>query len=118
MYLELLKTLFITLLEREGRSDYALCRYDAARICASFIVQMANEAPTAPECRAVLRSAVDSLAIAYRAGNTVQRRCIVDGILEHVFVNEGARAQFSAWTRDSMLKDAYAQACESSRDIG
>ena len=46
------------------------------------------------------------------AGNEAQRRCIVDGVVEHVFRDDTARSAFAEWARDPVLKVAYAEAAE------
>jgi len=68
------------LLEKEGHSDYALSRYDAGRIFAAFLLQCAKEAATHPEQARLLRAGAAHLAVAYKAGNDAQRRCVVDGL--------------------------------------
>ncbi len=112
VYFDLVKTLFSTLLQTKGHSDYALSPYDAGRIYAAFLRQCAKEAATHPEQARLLRAGAEHLAVAYKAGNEAQRRCIVDGIVEHVLHDDTARAAFSGWARDPVLKGAYAEAGE------
>jgi hypothetical protein len=112
VYFDLVTTLFSTLLEKEGHSDYALSRYDAGRIFAAFLLQCAKEAATHPEQARLLRAGAAHLAVAYKAGNEAQRRCIVDGVVEHVFHDDTARSAFSEWARDPVLKGGYAEAAD------
>jgi hypothetical protein len=90
VYFRLVSRLFATLLEEEGRTQYALSRYDAARIYAAFLLQCAREANDDVESSRLLRVAVQELESAYKRGEPASRRCIVDGILEHVFQNAAA----------------------------
>lgn len=112
VYFELITTLFSALLERQGHSDYALSRYDAGRIYAAFLLQCANDAAVHPEQARLLRAGAAHLATAYRAGNEAQRRCIVDGIVEHALHDDTVRSAFSEWAHDPVLKEAYAEAAD------
>lgn len=112
VYFELVKTLFSTLLHKQGHSDYALSPYDAGRVYAAFLLQCAERAAADPEQARLLRAGAEHLGTAYKAGDETQRRCIVDGVVEHVFHDDTARSAFSEWARDAILKGAYAEAAE------
>lgn len=112
VYFDLVKTLFDVLPRSEGLSDYALSRLDVGTIYAAFLRQCARELATSPGQARLLSAGAEHLALAYKAGDERQRRYIVDGIIEHVFPEHAARAAFSAWRADPLLRVAYEEAAE------
>ena len=59
-----------------------------------------------------LAAAVNELAALYRQSDEETRRCIIDGGLEHLFEEPGARALFEHWRSDKELSVAYREAAE------
>lgn len=60
--------------------------------------------------RALLQSVKPVLAALYRDGDESQRRCVVNGILEHLFESSGVIDLFGDWSSDSGLSSAYTEA--------
>jgi hypothetical protein len=50
------------------------------------------------------------LATLYMNGNSSQRRCVVDAVLEHLFEDKKIVSAFSAWASDKALSVAYSEA--------
>jgi hypothetical protein len=108
IYFELVSLLFRVALREAPRSDYGLSKYDAATIYSAFLVQCAND----PNTLQLLRAAAADLEQLYRTGDEAQKRCVVDGVLEHVFSNPVIRSTFSVWGQDPDLRVAYQEAIE------
>jgi hypothetical protein len=77
-------------LKKKGQTPYALTNYGAAR--------------------EFMQWAALHLANLYRAGSTGERRCLVDGAIEHFFEVDDIRAYFSGWQHDRLLSRAYGEA--------
>jgi hypothetical protein len=112
VYFELVKKLFDCLLARQGNSEYALTQYDAGRVYAAFLVQCAKQAATDPRFGRLLHSGAAHLGAAYEAGSESQKRCIVDGVVEHVVRDANARSAFVEWSQHPVLRRAYKEALE------
>src|SRR4029077_21037274 len=60
----------------------------------------------------LIEVAKPSLARLYQEGDEAHKRCVVDGILEHLFEEPGVEQLFSEWRDDPELNCAFAEAQE------
>jgi hypothetical protein len=65
-----------------------------------------------PPRESVLRPIRAELARLYLSGDESQRRCVVDGALEHIFESVTCRPDFDGWKADPLLAVAAQEAAE------
>ncbi len=113
---ELLDHLVAATLARPGKSPYGLSDYAAVRTYCGFLTECYRDAARDSEALACLRAGVRTLARLYRAGSVGQRRCLVDGCIEHLFEQKGVEVYFRGWKKDRVLAKAYREAAEWAAD--
>jgi len=97
-------------LKKKGQTPYALTNYGAAREFMAWVFECHRDRDTDTLSRKSLQWAVLHLANLYRAGSKRQRRCLVDGAIEHLFEVDEIRVYFSGWQHDRLLSRAYREA--------
>jgi hypothetical protein len=105
----------------EGRSlkktSYAQSPYEIGHTFASWASDAVSNASLEPQVSEVLARTKEVLAALYRGGDESQRRCVVDGVLEHLFENKEIRQLFASWQLQSDLLPAFEEAAKWSERI-
>jgi len=94
----------------DAESGYMYTSYDLAHQLTAWALEAATESRKDPEIQEVLTQIIDALGDLYRTGDQRQRRCIVDGAVEHLFERDEGRALFASWQHDPDLRVAYDEA--------
>jgi hypothetical protein len=103
-------------LRRKGGTHFSMSDYQAARTFMGWMLECLKDRKSDPDAERCLKWAVALLASLYRGGRTKNRRCLVDGALEHLFAVPDVARYFRAWKRDKVLRRAYREAMEWVRD--
>lgn len=112
----LLGRLLSVALRKMGATHFSLNDHEAVRTFAGWMVECFKDRAGDPEAEQSLRWSVRQLASLYRRGGQKQRRCLVGGALEHLFVVDEMAAYFDGWKRDRLLARAYRDAMEWARE--
>jgi len=100
--------------EQQFPSMFELPPYLAANTLASWYRQIRDQRASGDH--ASLRQARGELKRLYATGSEKQRRCVVDGALEHIFESPSCRRDFDDWSEDPQLLDALREADEWAND--
>jgi hypothetical protein len=81
-------------LRAKGRTHFSMDKYRAARTFMGWMLECFQDRKDDPEAERSLKWAVAFLAALYRKGSAKDRRCVVDGVLEHLFESKGMAEYF------------------------
>jgi hypothetical protein len=112
----LLGRLLAVALRKKGATHFSLSNYQAARTFGGWMVECFQGRGRDSEAERSLRWSVTFLASLYKRGDRRDRRCLVDGTIEHLFAVEGMATYFETWKRDRVLARAHREAMEWVRD--
>jgi hypothetical protein len=93
-------------------SDYASTDYEAAEVLQAWLLACYKRLSTHNQAAACLGDAKNKLAQFYQRANGEARRCLVNGVLEHIFETKGLREEFDDWRNAPNLAEAYQKARE------
>jgi hypothetical protein len=99
-------------LRKRGGTRFSLEKYQAVRTLMGWMLECFKDRHSDPEAERSLKWAVSLLAALYLRGSAKDRRCLVDGALEHLFAAEGMAAYFKAWAHHKVLGRAHREAME------
>jgi hypothetical protein len=87
--------------------NYAHSQYTAAHSLASWYKALRKDRLVP---KSVLRTVKDVIIDTYKQGDEEVRRCIVHGVLEHLFEDSKIIKDFAYWKQDPTLRKAYTEA--------
>lgn len=104
-------------LRSKGGTRFSLDKYQAARTLMGWMLECFKDRESDPDAERSLKWAVAFLASLYKRGSAKDRRCLVDGALEHLFAVDGMATYFKAWEHDKVLGRAHREAMEWVSDV-